>query len=137
MPTRATIYNNLLLGYKMLEHTNLLTEHLSHEIETLCDAELGTVVYVCTDDYVCNVTGDEFYLRASGKTKNDAISNCYPPTFDESIKHIVNNDITYSIDFDRLREAMKTESFTMPPGLSREEKREYIKACADGKIIAE
>lgn len=30
--------------------------------------------------------------------------------------------------------ALASESFTMPKGLSREEKRQFIKDCANGKI---
>lgn len=41
------------------------------------------------------------------------------------------------INISRLEEALASESFTMPTGLSREEKRQYIKDCANGKIKGE
>lgn len=120
----------------MLKHTTLLHSHSSRDIKTLHDAELGNTVYVCTNYYTCNMSGDEFYIQAYGPTKDEAIRNCTPPTFDDSVRHFTNNNETYSIDFDRLRAAMETESYTMPHGLTREEKRAYIKACANGEVEA-
>ena len=34
----------------------------------------------------------------------------------------------------RMIKALASESFTMPTGLNREEKRQFIKDCANGKI---
>lgn len=121
----------------MLKHTTLLHSHESRDIETLCDAELGTVTYTCTNHYLCHVTDRTFCVKAHGSTKDEAIRNCTPPTFDDSVRHFTDNNETYSIDFDRLREAMETESFIMPYGLTREQKRAYIKACANETNIAE
>lgn len=35
------------------------------------------------------------------------------------------------IDIPRMEEALNSETFTMPLGLSREEKRQFIKDCAN------
>lgn len=40
-------------------------------------------------------------------------------------------------DIARMEEALASESFTMPAGLNREEQRQFIKDCANGKIKGE
>ena len=38
------------------------------------------------------------------------------------------------INIEKMEEAFASEVFTMPTGLTREQKRQYIKDCANGKI---
>lgn len=120
----------------MIENSSGFQKHVARNVEVLYDAELGVTVFVCTDDYICNVTGEEFWVMGSGRTEAEAIEDCSAPTNTESMNHIVREGNTFEIDFDRLRAAMETESYTMPHGLTREEKRAYIKACANGEVEA-
>lgn len=109
-------------------------KHVSREFKKLSDFELGHTIVVCTDNYVCNITGEEFYVCGSGKTNDEAAMNCEAPTREESLNHILHDDNPYEIDFDRLREAMDTDRFTMPSGLTKEQMRQHILDCANGLI---
>lgn len=118
----------------MLKNSSGFQTHVNRDIEILYDAELGVSVYVCTDDYICNVTNEEFWVMGSGKTKQEAIDDCSPPTNAESMLHIASDERHHLIDFDRLRSAMDTECYTMPAGFNKDEKRQYIIDCANGLI---
>lgn len=54
-----------------------------------------------------------------------------------ALRPIQQGDVPVHIDHERMERALEGPHFTMPPGLTREQKVAYIEACARGEIQPE